>query len=138
MQEAWLRAWQNLDQFQATDPAAFKAWLEQIVQTVGLNAARAIGMPKRRPPGGWAALDSTGEYAPGPGKPPGSVASTRGCEPPWPLCPTRRIANSCDSVSKKAYRYAKLRPGWAKITSGPGSGFIGQLGWLEKWVEGEG
>src|SRR5579883_2912529 len=45
VQEAWLRAWQKLDQFQGTDDevqalAMFRAWLTRIVSRLGLNAAR--------------------------------------------------------------------------------------------------
>src|SRR5271165_2323644 len=45
VQEAWLRAWQKLDQFQGADDEAqavamFRAWLGRIVARLGLNAAR--------------------------------------------------------------------------------------------------
>src|SRR5579871_1587957 len=45
VQEAWLRAWQKLDQFQgvadeAQALAMFRAWLARIVSRLGLNAAR--------------------------------------------------------------------------------------------------
>jgi RNA polymerase sigma-70 factor (ECF subfamily) len=56
-QEAWLRAWQKLDQFEggADDEqtwALFRAWLARIVERLGLNAARGGRARKRRPPGG--------------------------------------------------------------------------------------
>jgi RNA polymerase sigma-70 factor (ECF subfamily) len=54
VQEAWVKAWQKLDQFRggADDgetAAMFRAWVEQIVHRVGLNAQRAWRAPTRRP-----------------------------------------------------------------------------------------
>jgi RNA polymerase sigma-70 factor (ECF subfamily) len=56
VQEAWLRAWQKLDQFQGTADEAqslamFRAWLARIVARLGLNAARDAGAQQRTPPG---------------------------------------------------------------------------------------
>jgi RNA polymerase sigma factor (sigma-70 family) len=55
VQEAWLRAWQKLDQFQGSDDeaqamATFRAWLARIVERLGLNAARDAGAQQRSPP----------------------------------------------------------------------------------------
>lgn len=56
VQEAWLRAWQKLDQFQGADDEAqavtmFRAWLARIVERLGLNALRDAGAQQRSPPG---------------------------------------------------------------------------------------
>ena len=56
VQEAWLRAWQKLDQFQggASDEetlAKFRVWVEQIVHRLGLNARRDRNAQRRRPQG---------------------------------------------------------------------------------------
>src|SRR6516164_5071244 len=56
VQEAWLRAWQKLDQFQgAADEAQalamFRAWLARIVSRLGLNAVRDRNASQRTPPG---------------------------------------------------------------------------------------
>jgi RNA polymerase sigma factor (sigma-70 family) len=55
-QEAWLRAWQNLDQFQGAGDdeqtyRMFRAWLKQIVQRLGLNMVRERNAQHRKPPG---------------------------------------------------------------------------------------
>ncbi len=65
VQEAWLRAWQKLDQFQgAADEAQalamFRAWLARIVARLGLNAARDRGARQRMPPGKLLRLDGLG------------------------------------------------------------------------------
>jgi RNA polymerase sigma-70 factor (ECF subfamily) len=62
VQEAWLRAWQKLDQFQgaadeAQSLAMFRAWLARIVSRLGLNAARDAGAQQRTPPGKLLRLD---------------------------------------------------------------------------------
>jgi RNA polymerase sigma-70 factor (ECF subfamily) len=62
VQEAWLRAWQKLDQFQgAADEAQalamFRAWLARIVTRVGLNSMRDGDAQRRRPPGKLLRLD---------------------------------------------------------------------------------
>ena len=62
VQEAWLRAWQRLDQFQgAADEAQalamFRAWLARIVCRLGLNAVRDRGARQRMPPGKLLRLD---------------------------------------------------------------------------------
>jgi RNA polymerase sigma factor (sigma-70 family) len=54
VQEAWVRAWQNLAQFRgsANDEetrAMFHAWVGQIVHRIGLNAKRAWNAPTRKP-----------------------------------------------------------------------------------------
>jgi RNA polymerase sigma factor (sigma-70 family) len=54
VQEAWVRAWQKLDQFRGADTseetqAMFRAWVAQILHRVGLNAQRAWRAPMRRP-----------------------------------------------------------------------------------------
>jgi RNA polymerase sigma factor (sigma-70 family) len=56
VQEAWLRAWQKLDQFQGAADGAqsvvmFRAWLARIVSRLGLNAARDASAQQRTPPG---------------------------------------------------------------------------------------
>jgi RNA polymerase sigma-70 factor (ECF subfamily) len=56
VQEAWLRAWQKLDQFSGADDEAqalrmFRAWLAHIVSRLGLNAVRDRGTKERSPPG---------------------------------------------------------------------------------------
>jgi RNA polymerase sigma-70 factor (ECF subfamily) len=65
VQEAWLRAWQKLDQFQgAADEvqavAMFRAWLARIVSRLGLNAARDRNASQRAPPGKLLRLDGLG------------------------------------------------------------------------------
>lgn len=55
-QEAWLRAWQKLDQFRGGGDdeqtrARFRAWLSQIVHRLGLNALRGRQTQRRKPPG---------------------------------------------------------------------------------------
>ena len=62
VQEAWLRVWQKLDQFQgaadeAQSLAMFRAWLARIVARLGLNAARDAAALQRRPPGQLLPLD---------------------------------------------------------------------------------
>ncbi len=62
VQEAWLRAWQNLDQFIGIDDEAqalvlFRAWLARIVSRLGLNAVRDQGTKERTPPGKLLRLD---------------------------------------------------------------------------------
>jgi RNA polymerase sigma factor (sigma-70 family) len=57
VQEAWLRAWQKLDQFEGgTDDEAtlamFHGWVGQIVSRLGLNMRRDQRALKRRPEGG--------------------------------------------------------------------------------------
>jgi RNA polymerase sigma factor (sigma-70 family) len=66
VQEAWLRAWQNLEEVRAATPARFRTWLEQIVHNVGLNARRHGRAQKRRPSNGFAVLDSAAGVDPGP------------------------------------------------------------------------
>lgn len=65
VQEAWLRAWQKLDQFQgaadeAQSVAMFRAWLTRIVARLGLNAARHDGARQRTPPGKLLLLNGNG------------------------------------------------------------------------------
>jgi RNA polymerase sigma factor (sigma-70 family) len=69
VQEAWLRAWRDLDDFRGNDAAAFRAWLDQIVRTAGLNAMRHNQAEKRREPAARIPLDSDiqGDDRPGPG-----------------------------------------------------------------------
>jgi RNA polymerase sigma factor (sigma-70 family) len=62
VQEAWLRAWQKLDQFQgaaaeAQALAMFRGWLARIVARLGFNAARDRGAQQRMPPGKLLRLD---------------------------------------------------------------------------------
>lgn len=62
VQQAWLRAWQKLDQFrggadEGQTLALLQAWLGQIVRRLGLNARRDQRAERRRPPGGLASLD---------------------------------------------------------------------------------
>jgi RNA polymerase sigma factor (sigma-70 family) len=64
-QEAWLRAWQRLDQFRggADDVqtlALFRAWLARIVHRLGLNTLRDRQAQRRRPPGSLIPLDASG------------------------------------------------------------------------------
>ena len=54
--DAWLRAWQKLDQFQGAQDeahalATFRAWLAQIVTRLGLNAIRDNNAQQRTPSG---------------------------------------------------------------------------------------
>ena len=70
VQEAWLRAWQKLDQFQgAADEAQalamFRAWLARIVARVGLNVARDQNTSQRSPPGKLLRLDGLSGTASG-------------------------------------------------------------------------
>jgi RNA polymerase sigma factor (sigma-70 family) len=56
VQEAWLRAWQKLEQFTGADDEAqalamFRTWLARIVARLGLNAARDGAAQQRTPPG---------------------------------------------------------------------------------------
>lgn len=56
VQEAWLRAWQKIDQFQggrddAETLAMFRAWAGQIVHRLGINAKRDRQAAKRAPAG---------------------------------------------------------------------------------------
>jgi RNA polymerase sigma-70 factor, ECF subfamily len=69
VQEAWLRAWRSLDDFRGNDAPAFRAWLDQIVRTAGLNAVRHHQAEKRREPAARVPLDSEvqGDDRPGPG-----------------------------------------------------------------------
>jgi RNA polymerase sigma-70 factor (ECF subfamily) len=69
VQEAWLRAWQKLDQFQGAGDevqalAMFRAWLARIVSRVGLNAVRDAAAAQRSPPGGLLRLDGVDGAAP--------------------------------------------------------------------------
>ncbi|HTU92671.1 MAG TPA: sigma-70 family RNA polymerase sigma factor [Gemmataceae bacterium] len=62
VQEAWLRVWQKLNQFQgaadeAQSVAMFRAWLARIVARLGLNAVRDAGAQQRMPPGKLLPLD---------------------------------------------------------------------------------
>ena len=70
VQEAWLRAWQKLDQFQGAQDeahalATFRAWLAQIVTRIGLNAVRDDNAQQRTPPGNLLRLDGLGADASG-------------------------------------------------------------------------
>ncbi|HKI33901.1 MAG TPA: sigma-70 family RNA polymerase sigma factor [Gemmataceae bacterium] len=70
VQEAWLRAWQKLDQFQgvadeAQALAMFHAWLARIVSRLGLNAARDEAAQQRIPPGKLLRLNGQGVSASG-------------------------------------------------------------------------
>jgi RNA polymerase sigma-70 factor, ECF subfamily len=69
VQEAWLRAWRSLDDFRGNDAPAFRAWLDQIVRTAGLNAIRHHQAQRRREPLARVPLDSEiqGDDRPGPG-----------------------------------------------------------------------
>jgi RNA polymerase sigma factor (sigma-70 family) len=78
VQEAWLRAWQKLDQFHGTEDEAqavamFRGWLACIVARLGLNAVREGEAKQLTPPGKLLRLDgesavlldpSTGEPTP--------------------------------------------------------------------------
>jgi RNA polymerase sigma factor (sigma-70 family) len=78
VQEAWLRAWQKLDQFQGAEDEAqavamFRSWLARIVARLGLNTVRDGEAKLRTPPGELLRLDgdsgavldpSTGEPTP--------------------------------------------------------------------------
>jgi RNA polymerase sigma-70 factor, ECF subfamily len=64
-QEAWLRTWQKLDQFQGGPDDAqtlerFRAWLRRIVERIGLNTLRARQADRRQPPGPVQSLDQLG------------------------------------------------------------------------------
>lgn len=65
VQEALLRAWQKLDQFQGGGDevqslAMFRAWLARIVSRLGFNAARDGKARQRTPPGKLLRLDGQG------------------------------------------------------------------------------
>jgi RNA polymerase sigma factor (sigma-70 family) len=65
VQEAWLRAWQKLDQFHgATDEAQalamFRTWLARIVARLGLNAVRDRSAQQWTPAGQLLPLDGLG------------------------------------------------------------------------------
>jgi RNA polymerase sigma factor (sigma-70 family) len=54
VQEAWLRAWQRLEQFKGAassgeNQAMFRAWVAQLVRRVGLNTQRSWKTQRRRP-----------------------------------------------------------------------------------------
>jgi RNA polymerase sigma factor (sigma-70 family) len=88
VQEAWLRAWQKLDQFQGTADEAqslamFRAWLERIVSRLGLNVARDADAQHRKPPGKLLRLNSATEDSP------------PGLDPPAPV-PTPSANASAD------------------------------------------
>ena len=60
VQEAWLRAWQNLDQFNGAErvedtPKLFRAWVARIVHSIALNRLRD-GKTQRRLPRGRAVV----------------------------------------------------------------------------------
>jgi RNA polymerase sigma factor (sigma-70 family) len=62
-QEAWLRAWQKLSQFQGADTddetaARFRAWVNRMVQRLGKNAVRHRTAQHRKPPGKLRRLDA--------------------------------------------------------------------------------
>src|SRR5579883_2408193 len=83
VQEAWLRAWQKLDQFQgAADEAQalamFRAWLARIVARLGLNAARDRGARQRTPPGKLLRLDGLGGTGAGDSAPGRSTVTLSG------------------------------------------------------------
>jgi RNA polymerase sigma factor (sigma-70 family) len=57
VQEAWLRAWQKMEQFKggrddAETMAMFRGWIGQIVHRLGLNAIRDRQVQRRSPPAG--------------------------------------------------------------------------------------
>jgi len=57
VQEAWLRAWQKMDQFKggrddAETMAMFRGWVGQIVHRLGLNAVRDRQVQRRSPQAG--------------------------------------------------------------------------------------
>jgi RNA polymerase sigma-70 factor, ECF subfamily len=57
VQEAWLRAWQKMEQFQggkddAETMAMFRGWIGQIVHRLGLNAVRDRQVQRRSPQAG--------------------------------------------------------------------------------------
>jgi RNA polymerase sigma factor (sigma-70 family) len=64
VQDAWVMAWQRLDQFHGTDQddeqmlAMFQAWVSRIVISLGLNSVRARQARGRRPTGKLMRLDS--------------------------------------------------------------------------------
>jgi len=72
VQEAWLRVWQKLDQFQGANDdvqalAMFRAWLARIVARLGLNVARDGAAQQRTPPGKLLRLNgvpASGDSAP--------------------------------------------------------------------------
>lgn len=77
VQDAWLRAWQKLDQFQGGDDdeqtfARFRAWVGQMVRRLGLNARRDRSAQHRRPPGKLQRLPSPS---------PGNSTSQGGADP---------------------------------------------------------
>src|SRR5437867_2287578 len=54
VQEAWLQAWQKLDQFRGGRDdqqtlAMFRAWVSRIVRRLGLNAVRHRHAQRRKP-----------------------------------------------------------------------------------------
>jgi RNA polymerase sigma-70 factor (ECF subfamily) len=62
-QEAWLRTWQRLEQFQGGRDDAqtldlFRSWLRRIVERLGLNTLRARQADRRRPPGSVQSLEA--------------------------------------------------------------------------------
>jgi RNA polymerase sigma factor (sigma-70 family) len=62
-QEAWLRAWQKLSQFQGADTddetaARFRAWVNRMVERLGKNAVRHRTAQHRKPPGKLQRLDA--------------------------------------------------------------------------------
>lgn len=61
-QEAWLRTWQKLGQFQGGQDDArtlelFRSWLRRIVERLGLNTLRAQQADRRHPPAPVHSLD---------------------------------------------------------------------------------
>lgn len=68
VQEAWLRAWERLEQFRggaddAETRAMLHSWIDQIVRRLGLNAVRDRQAKKRKPDG--KKILSLGQVPPG-------------------------------------------------------------------------
>ena len=76
VQEAWLKAWENLNQFRggADDEETrlmLNSWIDQIVRRLGLNAVRDRQAKKRKPEGKkiFPLLDDTSSSTRSPGTP---------------------------------------------------------------------
>jgi RNA polymerase sigma-70 factor (ECF subfamily) len=72
LQEAWIRAWRGLGQFkggpdEAQSQAMFRAWVEQIVRRVGLNARRDARRKSRNPGRRILRIAAEGSTLSGPG-----------------------------------------------------------------------
>jgi len=90
VQDAWIQAWQKLDQFHGTDQngeqmlAMFRVWVGRILIRLGLNSARDRRARRRHPGGRLVRLDSRDP----------AQSSGNGLEPPADILPPSAIARA--------------------------------------------